>query len=555
VEPLSVTRFRACLLALAVGALTIFIYQPAWHGGFIWDDDRYVTDNHLLTAPDGLRRIWFSLDAPSQYFPLTYTLLRIERSLWDLNPTGYHWVNILLHVANAFLVWRILTRLNIPGAWLAATIFALHPVQVESVAWISELKNLLMGFFFLLTLLAWIEYVDRRRHDRWIFYVIALVFYLFALAAKSTACTLPAALLLILWWKKKPINRRAVLEIIPFVVLALGLGLIAVWWEKYHQGTRVLVSLAPTERLLIASRAIWFYLSKIFWPSNLTFIYPQWKISTSDPTAYIWLIATVALGVLIYFGRRFFGRSVEVATLFFVATLSPLLGFIMLYTFRYTFVADHYQYLACIGPIALAAGGFIKLIEKTRSEKWIMSCATIAVVVCLSFLTFRQSATYQDMETLWRTTIAKDPNSWMAYNNLGVVQMGKGNMDDAIEKYERALRLHPEYPEALYNLGSSLLQKGKPNDAIQLCEQALKLQPNDPDAHVVLGNAFMTNGDVDQAIRQYGNALSIRPEDVNAHYNLGVALQQKGELEQAAEEFKKANELDGNREHPPKQDR
>ena len=543
-------RFYGALGAIVLFALTILIYQPAWHGGFVWDDDRYVTDNHLLTAPDGLRRIWFSLDAPSQYFPLSYTVLRIERSLWDLNPTGYHWVNILLHVANAFLVWRVLTRLKIPGAWLAATIFALHPVQVESVAWISELKNLLMGFFFLLTLLAWIEYVDLRRSHRSIFYVIALVCYLFALAAKSTACTLPAVLLLVLWWKNQPINRRTILEVIPFVVLAIGVGLIAVWWEKYHQGTRVLVSLEPTERWLIASRGIWFYLSKIFWPSDLTFIYPQWKISASNPAAYVWLVATVVVGVLIYFGRRFFGRSVEVAALFFVATLSPLLGFIMLYTFRYTFVADHYQYLACLGPIALASGCFIKLTE--RSGRWIVWSGSLAVVACLSVLSFRQSAMYRDMETLWRTTIAKDPNSWMAYNNLGVVEIGKGNVNDAIDKYERSLQLHPNYPEARYNLGSALLQKGKADEAIQQCEEALREQPNEPDARIVLGNAFMTKGDVDQAIRQYRDALSIRPEDLNAHYNLAVALQQKGELEEAASEFKKANELDANRNRPPK---
>src|SRR5205085_7810825 len=182
-----------------LSALTILVYRPAWNGGFIWDDDRYVTHNYLLSAPDGLRRIWFSLDAPSQYFPLTYTVLRIERSLWDLHPSGYHWVNILLHLANAFLVWGLLARLKIPGAWLASAIFALHPIQVESVAWISELKNVLMGFFFLLTLLAWVEYVDPKNRHRGIFYLAALVFYLLALSAKATACTLPAALLLILW--------------------------------------------------------------------------------------------------------------------------------------------------------------------------------------------------------------------------------------------------------------------------------------------------------------------------------------------------------------------
>src|SRR5260370_6327259 len=254
---LSITPRAVAWLGVAtLAALTISAYWPAWHGGFIWDDDRYVTHNYLLIAPDGLRRIWFSLDAPSQYFPLAYTVLRIERSLWDLNPVGYHWVNILLHLGNALLVWCILARLKVPGAWLAAALFALHPVQVESVAWISELKNVLMGFFFFLTLLTWIEYVDATDKHRRILYVAALVFYLLALSAKATACTLPAALLLVLWLEQMPIGRRCLLEIIPVIVLALGIGLVAVCWGKYHQGTPMLVFLALLYRLLIAVRAV-----------------------------------------------------------------------------------------------------------------------------------------------------------------------------------------------------------------------------------------------------------------------------------------------------------
>src|SRR5438128_2728678 len=536
--------FRICLLAVTLGALTILIYRPAWHGEFIWDNDRYVTHNHLLAAPDGLRRIWFSLDAPSQYFPLAYTVLRIERSFWDLNPAGYHWVNIFLHLGNALLVWCILSRLKVPGAWLAGAIFALHPVQVESVAWISELKNLLMGFFFLLTLLAWIAYVDATSKHRRVLYVAALVFYLLALFAKSTACTLPAALLLILWLKKKPIGRRPLLEIIPFVVLALGIGLVAVWWEKYHQGTRMLVSLGPIDRLLIASRAVWFYLSKIFWPSDLTFIYPQWWIDATNPVAYLWLIAAVVFAVVVYYGRRFFGRSVEVAALFFVTTLGPLLGLIMLYTFRFTFVADHYQYLASIGPIALASAGLVTLSRSAKNLHWLVIASGGAVLICLSLLTWRQSATYRDLETLWRTTLAKNPSCWMAYNNLGVVQFEKGNIDDAIDKYEQSLRLHPDYPEARYNLGSALLQKGKIDDAIAECQKALELGPNDPDAHVVLGNAFMARRDIDGAISQYTQALALRAEDSNAHYNLATALREKGEFEQAGREYQKAREFE-----------
>ena len=518
--------------------------MPALKGQFLWDDDRYVTHNSLLTEPDGLRRIWFSLDAPSQYFPLSYTLLRIERAFWGLDPLGYHWINVLLHVINALLVWGILKRLNVPGAWLAGIIFALHPIQVESVAWISEVKNLLMGFFFLLTLLAWIEYVDPHGDRRRILYFASLIFYCLALAAKSTACTLPAALLLILWWQRQPITRKTLLEIVPFAALATAGGLIAIWWEKYHQGTRMLVALSPLERLLIASRAFWFYLSKIFWPSDLTFIYPQWKISPSDPVAYLWLLLAVVLVAIIYFARRRFGRGPEVGVLFFVTTLSPLLGLIMLYTFRYTFVADHYQYLACIGPIALASGGFMRLTEKFRNGQWIAWSGACVVAACLTLLTLRQSAGYRDMETLWRTTIAKDPDSWMAYNNLGVVQFEKGEVEDAIAKYERALQLHPNYPEAHYNLGSALLQKGQVDDAIRQCDLALQLLPNEPDTYVVLGNAFLAKDDVDQAIREYVKALTIRPNDPNAHYNLGVAFQQKGQADRANVEFEKANELE-----------
>jgi hypothetical protein len=270
------TRPRICLFGLLLAVVTLVAYRPAWNGGFIWDDDAYVANNELLTAPDGLRRIWFSFDSPSQYFPLVYSTFRIERAVWGLNPTGYHWVNLLLHVANALLVWRLLTRLNVPGGWLAGAIFALHPVQVESVAWITERKNVLMGFFFLLTLLAWIAFIDQRPKRRSFFYGLALILYALALSAKTTACTLPAALLLILWLEKKPINWARILQIAPFVLLGLGMGLLTVWWERYHQGTsRALFPfLGPVDRILVASRAVWFYLGKLIWPSKLSFIYP-----------------------------------------------------------------------------------------------------------------------------------------------------------------------------------------------------------------------------------------------------------------------------------------
>src|SRR5882757_1371853 len=396
------------LLALLLAVTTILAYQPAWHGGFIWDDDAYITNNELLTAPDGLRRIWFSLDSPSQYFPLVYAMFRFEHSWWGLNPTGYHVVNILLHIANALLLWGLLARLRVPGAWVAGAIFALHPVQVESVAWITERKNVLMGLFFLLTIRAWVEFVDEQTKHRWFFYVLALLLYALALFSKTTACTLPAALLLILWLQGQRINQRQLVQLVPFVVLALGMGLLTVWWERYHQGTHgPIFAISPLERLLIASRAIWFYLGKLFWPSNLTFIYPRWIVSPTHLLEYAWLAALGGLCAVISFARRYVGRSLEVAALFFVATLSPVLGFIMLYTFRYTFVADHYQYLASIGPIALISAGVAQTAKSLDFEKRVLPAFGAILFAVLGVLTWQQSSSYADIETLWRTTIAR----------------------------------------------------------------------------------------------------------------------------------------------------
>jgi Flp pilus assembly protein TadD len=535
VERLFSSRRCAFIFALVLAAVTILVYRPAGNGGFLWDDDVYITNNELLTAPDGLRRIWFSLDSPSQYFPLVYTTFRIEHALWGLNPTGYHWVNLLLHIANALLLWAVLARLKVPGAWLAGAIFALHPVQLESVAWITERKNVLMGFFFLLTLLAWIAFVDERIRRSWIFYCLALIFYALALSAKATACTLPAALFLILWLQKKPITMRRLMQIVPFVVFGIGVGLLAVWWERYHQGTNrgVFTFLSPIERILVASRAVWFYLSKIFWPSKLTFIYPRWNISPAHLFDYIWLLAGIAASVTIYFLRRYVGRSVEVAAAFFVATLTPVLGFIMLFTFRYTFVADHYQYLACIGPIALASAGMVSLSDKFAQYRAVIVSVALLVVASLGTLTWRQAATYGDIETLWRTTLARNPECWMAHTNLGLVLFEKGKIDDAIAHYRSALKMQPDWWDAEYNLGTALLAKGQVDEAILHCEKAVSMRPTDPDAQVSLGNLFLQKGRIDEAITHYQKAITVHPDHFLARYGLGHALLEKGDLDSA----------------------
>jgi tetratricopeptide (TPR) repeat protein len=537
---------RVAIPGVLVVLLVILAYWPALRGGFIWDDDMYVTNNLLLTAPDGLSRIWFSLDSPSQYFPLTYTTFRIERALWGLNPAGYHWVNLLLHAANALLVWRLLRRLSVPGAWLAAAIFALHPIQVESVAWISELKSVLSLFFILLTLFCWIEFIGERSRRFW--YWLALVFYALALFSKTTACTLPAALLLILWLKTKPIDCRRLVQIVPFLAMGLGMGLLAMWWERFHQGTQgKLFTMGLLERILVASHALWFYAGKLFWPADLTFSYPRWTIDTAHPLAYGWLAAGGGLCAAIYYVRRFAGRSVETAALFYVATLSPLLGFVMLYTFRYTFVADHYQYVASIGLIALTAAG-ITIVFKTKPFLKLVCCG--ALLLTLGVLTWRQAGMYKDLEALWRDTLAKNPDSWMAHDSLGVLLGDQGHIEEAMEHYRKAIQINPNHYEALYDVGNVLAAKGQFDEAIENYYKAIQIKPNDAQLWYNLGNALAAKGRLDEAIENYYIAIQINPNFSGALNNLGNALAAKGRLDEAIESYYKAIRINPNYAQP-----
>lgn len=526
-------------LAVPAGLIVLLVflaYLPALRAGFIWDDDCYVTNNPLLTAPDGLRRIWFSTDSPSQYFPLTYTVFRVERSWWGLHPAGYHAVNILLHAINAVLVGLLLKRLLVPGAWLAAALFALHPVHVESVAWITELKSVLSLFFILLALGCWIEFIGEKSNRIW--YGLALGFYALALLSKTTACTLPAALLLVLWLKAKPIGWRRMVQVAPFLAMGLGMGLLTVWWERFHQGVQgKSFSMGWLERLLVASHALWFYAGKLFWPVQLTFSYPRWAIDPAKPSAYVWLVLGIGSGAVIFFTRRFVGRSVEVAALFYVATLSPLLGFIMLYTFRYTFVADHYQYVASIGLMALAAAG-ITLAFKTQPVLK-LGCGG-ALLVTLGMLTWRQAGIYRNTETLWLDTLAKNPDCLLAHHNLGVYLYDTGRIPEAIEHYQKAAQINPNLYETQYDMGVALAAQGRYDDAIAYYQKALQLKPNYFYAQYSLGLALTARGRFDEAIENFHKALQFKPDSCEALTRLADALAALGRFDEAIENYGRA---------------
>ena len=523
--------------------LAVFIaYWPALGGGFIWDDDAYVTNNPLLTAPDGLQRIWFSFYSQSQYFPLVYTTLRFEYGLWGLNPLGYHIVNVLLHAGNALLIWLVLRRLALPGAWLAAAIFALHPVQVETVAWITELKNTESTFFYLLALLAWMKFAGT---GSWRFYALTFLLYALALFGKTTACTLPAAMLLVLWLSRAPVTRQRWLQVVPFLAAGLAMGLLSIWWEK-HLGDylpRYNLSFSLLERLLIATHAVWFYAGKLIWPVNLTFSYPRWDINAGNPWQYLWAMGCLGIAVLLWVYRRALGRGPVAAIIFFGAALSPLLGFIPLFTFFYTFVADHYQYLACVGPMALFAGAATHYSEEWRMDSSAKYALAFFLLLVLGALTWRQAGAYQNLETLWRDTLAKNPDSWMAHTNLGRLLTAQGKLAEAEAHYREALQLQPQDGDIPYNYGNMLVKAGRLAEALTQYRQALQLNPGDAETWNNLGVGLYQEHRTDQAIDCFHEALRYRPDFPDAHFNLGNALFVEHKLDEAVAEYREALRL------------
>ena len=534
---------RGSLLVL----LAMLAYLPAFRAGFIWDDDAYVTENLLLVGPDALQRIWFSAHHQSQYFPLAFTTLWIERTLWGLHPLGYHAVNVALHTINALLVWTLLRRLAVPGAWLAAAAWALHPVNVETVAWVTELKNTQSTLFYLLALLAWMKFTSAGASRARRSYGLALLLCALALLSKTTACTLPAAMLVVLWLQKAPIDRRRLLPVAPFFALGIAMGVLSIWWESHlgnYRDSDVGTTLNGLQKLLLATRALWFYALKVVWPADLSFSYPRWDIDVRDPRQYVWLIGCLLIAALLWWQRKVWGRAPAAAVVFFVALLSPLLGFVPLYTFRYSFVADHYQYLASLGLIALAAGTGASIAQSAgRRGRILGGLAGTAVLLLLGAATWRQARVYHDQETLWRDTIAKNPDGWMPHNNLGMILAAQRRLGEAIDEYKAALRIRPSCADAHYNLGRAWFGEGRLVDASLEFLAAVKLNPDLAEAHNNLGLTYARLGRAEEAIAELQAALRIKPNNPRAHNNLGLTFAGQGRLEEATAEYRAAVQL------------
>jgi len=538
---------RTRLLALVLLIVTIVAYQPVWHAGFIWDDDALVTNNSVLRSPGGLKSIWFKPGSTLQYYPLVFTSFWAEYHLWNLQPLGYHLVNVLLHACNAMLLWQVLRRLEVPGAWLAGAIFAVHPVEVESVAWVSERKNTLSGMFYLLALLALFRYrplkavATENRQSDWRFYLLGLVLFLSALLSKTVACSLPAVMVLLTWWKKGHVEKRDVGVLMPLFVIGAALGLMTAWLEKYHVGAGTDWSLSFVQRCLLAGRALWFYAGKLFWPHQLSFIYPRWEIDACVWWQYLFPLSAAAALITLWLLRRRVGKTPLIAVLVFAVMLFPALGFFDVFPFRYSLVADHFQYLASAGLIAAVASGGAMVCDRAgRLGKQIGVVAATVVLLSLGALTWRQAHIYHDDETVWQDTLAKNPRCWMAHDNLGTDLMLSGRLQEAMGHYKQALRINPDSAMAHNDLGAALMREGRLQEAISHYEQALRLRPDYPEVHENLGNALLRAGKVQEAISHYEQALRLEPDNAEAYYNLGAALLQTGKVQDAVGRFNRA---------------
>jgi Flp pilus assembly protein TadD len=533
----------------ALVLITFAAYGPVLQAGFIWDDDDYVYENPNLSAA-GLRDIWLKPQSSPQYYPLVFTTFWLEHRLWGLQPAGYHAVNVLLHAANAVLLWRVLLRLNVPGAWLAAAVFALHPVHVESVAWITERKNTLSGIFYLSAALLFLQGAlagpDIPLRRRCWGYGAAWGCFVAAMLSKTVAATLPAALLLVLWWKNGRLTWRDMAAVAPMFLIGVPLGLWTARLERIHVGAvGAEWSYSLVDRVLIAGRALWFYAVKLAWPTELSFCYPKWQIDRGVGWQYLYVVAAALVVGGLWFWRERIGRHWLVGVLFFAGTLFPALGFFNIYPMRYSLVADHFQYLASIGLIVLATSGAAAWHDRQHSPRWSLAVAGL-VLAALAGLTWTQCHAYRDAVTLWRDTLRKNPNCEMAHTNLGLILRQAGATEEADEHLRTAVALSPGDPEPHNNLAMILMDQDRLDEAEAEVNIALKLRPQYGEARTNLAIIWIRRGQLDRAEAEFREAAEIAPQNYLVRFNMARFLQDRKQFVAAEREYRAVIELQAN---------
>lgn len=536
-------------LALALLFAVLCAYVPALRSGFIWDDDDHFTTNPMMTDPGGLAAIWSSSSAI--YYPMTLTVWWVMRRLVGLNPMAYHLVTILFHVANALLLRTWFARMNWKGGWWAAALFALHPVQVESVAWATELKNTLSGFFLLLTALVYLAFHDRREAARpraWLWHGAAMLLFAAALASKPSTVMLPAALALLLWWRNgwRLPPRRQLLPLAPLFALALAWSLYTIWEQKHHSNAK-----GPEwdftlgQRVMLALRAVPFYLGKLLWPNPLIFIYPRW-----DPAKFDGLV--VAGGALLAVGpallaatwRRRESHAAAFALGFFLLMLFPVMGFFNIYFMRFSFVADHFQYLASMGVLGLVGAALAGAAERGGFRRVLAFCGAGAVLVVYAGLSYQQCFIYANEWTLWNRTLDANPNAAIAHGNLGHIFLEANKLDEAERHLLAATGLSENYWEAYNDFGRLKNLRGAPGEALALFNHSISVWPHYAVAWDNLATTEATLGQMEESVASFQKSLELSPADPVTRCNFAAILLRMNRHAEARQQVEIAAKLD-----------
>jgi tetratricopeptide (TPR) repeat protein len=531
------------LLPAALFVTVILVYQPAWNAGFNWDDDWHITANPCIVGPLGFKELWTTKEA--KICPLVQTTFWLEHEIWGFDTTLYHLVNILLHAVNALLLWRVLERYGVPGAGIGAAIWALHPVQVESVAWITELKNVQSGFFFLLSILFFGDFILAQResgprrsvHWYWASFVCAAL----AIASKSSTVVLPLVLALCAWWLDGMWRWGRVWNLLPFIPLSAAGCALSVWTQWTETVGKVEWVRSWPERIAVAGDVIWFYLAKLVWPHPLIFIYPRWKIDTENWQSYLPTAAVIVTFAVLWVYRRTLSRGPFFAFTYFVVALLPVLGLVNHYFIRYSFVGDHFQFLASMGIAALAGAAIIRLADCFGTWRKLAGFALcLAVLLPLVTISWRQSQMYANVETLYNTTLALNPDCWLAHYNLAHFLEDRGDLDPAIAHFRKVVEMKPTDYEPRVSLGSALLKRGEADAALEEYRKTLEYTPNCAMAYYNIGRVWAARRDSKKALENYNKALDIEPKYAEAHNNLGALLAEGGQITAAIAEMEQA---------------
>ncbi len=572
-------RGKYILGAVAIFLLALVVYWPLHSAGYIWDDGGWLVHNHFAHHWRGLWNIWFNPHDSIQYYPMVFTAFNIQWHIWGGDALGYHLVNIVMQAADAVLLWRILKALGLRSAWIAASIWAIHPVQVETVGWVVEQKSLLSALFLFPAVLAWTRFADFTRDrqvtdplltaHQWKLYALATLSFILALCSKTDACIVPVVLLFVLVWKRGFINKRDILLLVPWMILGLLAACMTIHIEHGQAGAKghgFHFSLA--QHFIIAGKDLWFYPLKLFWPWPMMAVYPRWHIS--HPAAWEWIFPITAFAIpliLLAFSRKI-GRGAFVAVCAYGLMISPLLGFIAFYTEEYTFVADHYQYLACIGIIVLvteaATGIFSRLgrSEKTADDlslptngrasaaasakvggigSWLGAAVSVLVLLTLGTMTWAQSEIYTPPLRVWTHNIKYSPDCWLAMERVGVHEYGKGHVAAALLLFQRANELsHGGNLIVNSNLGDVYRHLGQYAKAIPYYRRSLAVAGRQPPIIAHLVDCYEKIGDWRQAYQDLLHGVQLLPRSADLQTELASMLARAGHAKRAVPHFRAA---------------